>query len=99
MNGYGLFASCAALVSGLLSSAQAVTWRQIQLAPEDHVITSGALDESGEQVYFATAESDFRCSLENASGAIVAVRVSDFSVQERLILASSENALQTALVD
>src|SRR5262245_10958101 len=87
------------LILGLSAALPAISLRDIRLQPGDNFVTAAVLDPAGDTAYFATAESDFRYSLETSSAAILQVRLSDFRVQQRIVLAAGETPLQAAVID
>ncbi|MFA5974765.1 MAG: hypothetical protein WC859_01190 [Elusimicrobiota bacterium] len=84
---------------GINTTLQAAPLQIIRLKPGENFVTTGVLDERSDTAFFATAESDFRYSLETSSATVLQIRVSDFSIRKRIVLEAGETPLQAAVLD
>ena len=75
------------------------TPQALALHPGENVVTAAVYDPIRDVAYFAVADTDFRYSLEMASGTLVRVRLSDFKRTGTLKLRAGENAIHAALLD
>jgi hypothetical protein len=74
------------------SSASAVTpGRELRLNPGENVVTSLVVDSSQDVAYLATAESDFRFSLEDTAARVIKVKLPALRRVESAPLAAGES--------
>ena len=71
----------------------------MKLRPGENVVTSAVLDENHGIGYFATAESDFKYSLEQASATLIRINLRHFSRIEDLKLPPGNAPLRAGIIN